>query len=59
MEYKRGRPKAHRADDVKLCAQAIGLEEMLDVPVPGGFLFWGRTKRRKADSQRVQLSVYE
>ncbi len=28
VEYKRGRPKAHRADEVQLCAQAICLEEM-------------------------------
>ncbi len=29
VEYKRGKPKAHRADEVQLCAQAICLEEML------------------------------
>ena len=29
VEYKRGRPKAHRADEVQLCAQAMCLEEML------------------------------
>ena len=40
VEYKRGRPKAHRADEVQLCAQAICLEEMLDVPVPQGALFY-------------------
>ena len=28
VEYKRGKPKAHRADEVQLCAQAICLEEM-------------------------------
>jgi CRISPR-associated exonuclease Cas4 len=47
VEYKRGRPKAHRADEVQLCAQAICLEEMLDRPVAQGFLFYGRSKRRK------------
>ena len=48
IEYKRGRPEAHRADEVQLCAQAICLEEMLDRPVPEGALFYGRSRRRKA-----------
>lgn len=46
VEYKRGRPKAHRADEVQLCAQAICLEEMFSVAVPGGALFYGETRRR-------------
>lgn len=46
VEYKRGRPKAHRADEVQLCAQAICLEEMCDRPVPQGALFYGATRRR-------------
>ena len=28
VEYKRGKPKPHRADEVQLCAQALCLEEM-------------------------------
>lgn len=47
IEYKRGRPKAHRADEAQLCAQAICLEEMLDTPVPEGALFYGAERRRK------------
>ena len=47
VEYKRGRPKAHRADEVQLAAQAIALEEMLGEPVPEAFLFYGKTRRRK------------
>jgi len=31
---------------VQLCAQAICLEEMLDVSVPAGALFYGRPRRR-------------
>ena len=46
VEYKRGRPKTHRADEVQLCAQAICLEEMFGVPVPEGALFYGETRRR-------------
>ncbi len=47
VEYKRGRPKAHRADEVQLCAQALCLEAMLNQPVPAGALFYGQTRRRK------------
>jgi CRISPR-associated exonuclease Cas4 len=46
VEYKRGRPKAHRADEVQLCAQALCLEEMFGVAVPEGALFYGKTRRR-------------
>ena len=47
VEYKRGKPKAHRADEVQLCAQAMCLEEMLDTSVPEGALFYGQNRRRK------------
>ena len=46
VEYKRGRPKPHRADEVQLCAQAICLEEMLDVRIEAGALFYGKVQRR-------------
>ena len=47
VEYKRGRPKSHRADEVQLCAQALCLEAMLGRTVPEGALFYGQTRRRK------------
>ena len=46
IEFKRGKPKAHRADDVQLCAQALCLEEMTGRSVPEGALYYGETKRR-------------
>ncbi len=46
IEYKRGKPKAHRADEVQLCAQALCLEEMFGVSIPEGRLFYGQTRRR-------------
>lgn len=46
VEYKRGKPKLHRADEVQLCAQALCLEEMTGQPVPQGALFYAQTKRR-------------
>lgn len=47
VEYKRGRPKSHRADEVQLCAQAMCLESMLGAPAQRGALFYGQTRRRK------------
>jgi CRISPR-associated exonuclease Cas4 len=47
VEFKRGKPKPHRADEVQLCAQALCLEEMTGKPVAEGALFYAQTKRRK------------
>lgn len=47
VEYKRGRPKSHCADEVQLCAQAMCLEEMLAKPVESGALFYGQIRRRQ------------
>ena len=55
VEFKRGRPKAHRADEVQLCAQAMCLEEMLGVSVPQGALFYGRNRRRSMVDFDVEL----
>ena len=46
VEYKRGKPKLHRADEVQLCAQALCLEEMTGHTIAEGALFYGETKRR-------------
>ena len=46
VEYKRGKPKLHRADEVQLCAQALCLEEMTGLLVPQGALFYAETHRR-------------
>jgi CRISPR-associated exonuclease Cas4 len=46
VEYKRGKPKADESDKVQLCAQAMCLEEMLNVTIPGGAIFYGKTRRR-------------
>ncbi|MFZ2658223.1 MAG: CRISPR-associated protein Cas4 [Victivallales bacterium] len=47
VEYKRGKPKENRCDEVQLCAQALCLEEMIGVKISGGALFYGKTRRRK------------
>ncbi len=46
VEYKRGKPKSHRADEVQLCAQAMCLEEMLGVSIAEGCLYYGEKRRR-------------
>jgi len=47
VEYKRGKPKVGNYDRVQLCAQALCLEEMLNVAVPCGALFYGKIRRRE------------
>lgn len=46
VEYKRGKPKENRCDEVQLCAQALCLEEMVDVKIPEGSLYYGKTRHR-------------
>ncbi|MBJ7312343.1 CRISPR-associated protein Cas4 [Rugamonas sp. CCM 8940] len=46
VEYKRGRPKQHRADEVQLCAQGLCLETMLGLTIEEGALFYGQSRRR-------------
>ena len=47
VEYKRGKPKMDDCDKVQLCAQAICLEEMLNIEIREGALFYGQTRRRE------------
>ncbi len=46
VEYKRGKPKKNLSDKVQLCAQALCLEEMLNLEVKKGAVFYGKTRRR-------------
>jgi CRISPR-associated exonuclease Cas4 len=46
VEYKRGRNKRDDCDEVQLCAQALCLEEMLQVTISEGWLYYGQTHRR-------------
>ena len=39
VEYKRGKPKPHDADELQLCGQAMCLEEMLCCRISDGALF--------------------
>lgn len=55
VEYKRGKPKSHRADEVQLCAQALGLEEMFGTAVAEGALFYGMPRRRQVVAFDAEL----
>ncbi len=46
VEYKRGKPKKNDCDRVQLCAQAMCLEEMMQIKIDRGQLFYGTTRRR-------------
>ena len=46
VEYKRGRKRSDRADEIQLCAQALCLEEMLGVSVVQGAVYYGQPRRR-------------
>lgn len=47
VEHKRGKPKPDHCDWVQLCAQAICLEEMMQVEIPEGAIFYGQPRRRQ------------
>jgi len=47
VEHKRGKPKKDNSDKVQLCAQALCLEEMMNIEIPKGALFYGKTRRRQ------------
>lgn len=47
VEFKRGRPKPDRCDEVQVCAQAMCLEEMLDISVNESCIYYGQPRRRQ------------
>ena len=55
VEYKRGAPKSHCADELQLCAQAMCLEEMLYCHIESGALFYGEVRRRTSVSFSQEL----
>lgn len=46
VEFKRGKNKEEEEDKVQLCAQAICLEEMLDIMIPEGYIYYLQDHRR-------------
>jgi len=47
VEFKHGQPKESDCDRVQVCAQALCLEEMMDVPIHSASLFYQRIRRRE------------
>ena len=47
VEYKKGKRRQFENDDAQLCAQALCLEEMFDIPVQRGAVFHAESKRRR------------
>ena len=62
VEYKRGKPKKNRCDEVQLCAQAICLEEMMSIQITFGYLYYGEIRHRVeielTDELRQLVSKY-
>lgn len=59
VEYKRGKPKTTNIDRVQLCAQAICLEEMMDIRISKGDIFYWEVRAREhvpfSDSLRAEV----
>lgn len=47
VEYKRGRSKRDETDAVQLCAQAIALEEVMNVNIKEGYIYYNETRSRE------------
>ena len=48
VEYKRGKPKVQDWDRIQLCAQALCIEEMRDVRVNEGAIWYWEVRKREA-----------
>jgi len=47
VEYKRGKPKTEDWDKIQLCAQALCLEEMREVQIDEGALWYWKVRKRE------------
>ncbi|MFN8679395.1 MAG: CRISPR-associated protein Cas4 [Thermomicrobiales bacterium] len=59
VEYKAGARRTWQHEAVQLCAQAVCLEEMLEVPVPAGAIWYhaSRTRREVACDDALRAVV--
>lgn len=55
VEYKHGKPKRDNCDEVQLCAQAICLEEMYNIHISKGDIFYAAIRRRKTVEFKQEL----
>ena len=47
VEYKRGKPKVENWDKIQLCAQALCLEEMRNITIESGALWYWKVRKRE------------
>ena len=47
IEYKAGKPKDDNIDKVQLCLQAMCIEEMHNIKVPEGAIYYAKVRRRE------------
>lgn len=55
VEYKRGKSKPDKCDEVQICAQALCLEEMMNIEIAKGSIFYGQPRRRQEISFSREL----
>lgn len=55
IEYKRGKPKHTPIDEVQLAAQVMCMEEMYNIRIEYGALYYGETKHREVIPVNQQL----
>lgn len=55
VEYKHGRKREQRHDDIQLAAQAMCLEEMTGKPVPFGAIYHASSRRRREVTISAEL----
>jgi|ADurb_Gel_03_Slu_FD_contig_21_4314467_length_1253_multi_6_in_0_out_0_2 CRISPR-associated exonuclease Cas4 len=55
VEYKRGRKRYDLADEIQLCAQALCLEEMLEVRISQGAIYYGQPRRRVVINFSIEI----
>lgn len=48
VEYKRGKPKREDWDKIQLCAQALCLEEMREITIDKGALWYWQVRKRES-----------
>lgn len=61
VEYKRGKPKVQDWDRIQLCAQALCIEEMRDVAIREGALWYWEVRRRELvpiDDRLREITIF-
>lgn len=57
IEYKNGKPEKSHADEYQLCAISMCLEEMFNVDIDSGEIFYGKLRRRMPVVFTVEMKL--